>query len=294
MFVSGPPGPATSAGRPQDSPLYLAASGRRVFTGDCAAASDPARQVFLADLVRPYGVALREDAVAGGDGQSYAEMAAALIAGTVPDSQPADLLMLSYLVPDVCPDRATASYLSSRCPGEPVAFALTDQGTAGTFTGLRLAQEYLRADGCRRVLLLVTEQAALGHHASGPGPLPECHAAVLLMLSREGQARLTEVRQHPGVTPARAPGLLRAELADLAGPEPVTLVLGGELARQPLAGLPAGVHVRAVPYGQPGTGVWWELAGNLAAWTAARTRVVLADYDPGLGYLCLAAADPAR
>lgn len=294
MFVSGPPGPATAAGHLHESPLYLAASGRRVFTGDCAAASDPARRVFLADLVRPYGVPLGEDAVASGDGQSYAEMAAALIAGTVPDSQPADLLMLSYLVPDVCPDRATASYLSSRCPGEPVAFALTDQGTAGTFTGLRLAQEYLRADGCRRVLLLVAEQSALGHHASGPGALPECHAAVLMMLSYEGQARLTEVRQHPGVTPAQAPGLLRSELADLAGPEPVTLVLGGELARQPVAGLPAGVQVRAVPAGQPGTGVWWELAGNLAAWAAAGTRVVLADYDPGLGYLCLAAAEPAR
>jgi hypothetical protein len=294
VFVSSPPGPATSAGRTREAPLYLAACGRRVFTGDCTAASDPARRVFLADLVRPYGVPLGEDAVASGDGQSYAEMAAALIAGTVPDSQPADLLMLSYLVPDVCPDRATASYLSSRCPGEPVAFALTDQGTAGTFTGLRLAQEYLRADGCQRVLLLVAEQAALGHHASGPGPLPECHAAVLLMLSCEGQARLTEVRQHPGVRPAHVPGLLRAELAGLAGPEPLTLVLGGELARQPLAGLPAGAQVRAVPPGQPGTGVWWELAGNLAAWAAAGTRVVLADYDPGLGYLCLAAADPAR
>lgn len=294
MFVSGPPGPAAAPGRLHDPPLYLAAPGRRVFTGDCAAASDPARQAFLADLVRPYGVPLREDAVADGDGQSYAEMAAALIAGTVPDSQPADLLMLSYLVPDVCPDRATASYLSSRCPGEPVAFALTDQGTAGTFTGLRLAQEYLRADGCRRVLLLVAEQAALGHHASGPGRLPECHAAVLMMLSYEGQARLTEVRQHPGVTPAQAPALLRSELADLAGPGPVTLVLGGELTRQPVAGLPAGVRVRAGPAGQPGTGVWWELAGNLAAWAAAGTRVVLADYDPGLGYLCLAVTEPAR
>jgi len=289
VFVSGPPGPAAAG-----EPLYLAAAGRRVFAGGSAAASDPALRDFLADLVRPYGVPLREDVLASCDGQSYAEMAAALIAGTVPDSQPADLLMLSYLVPDVCPDRATASYLSSRCPGEPVAFALTDAGTAGTFTGLLLAREYLRAGGCQRVLLLVAEQAALGHHASGPAPLPECHAAVLLMLSSEGQARLTEVRQHPGITPARAPALLRRELADLAGAGPVTLVLGGELARQPVAGLPAAVRVRAAPAGQPGTGVWWELAGNQAAWAAAGTRVVLADYDPGLGYLCLAAADPAR
>ena len=148
MFVSGPPGQAVGEHTP-----HLAVAGRRVFTGACAAAGDPARRAFLADLVRPYGLPLAEDVLASGDGPSYAEMAAALIAGAVPDSQPADLLMLSYLVPDVCPDKATATYLSSRCPGAPVAFALTDAGTAGTFTGLLLAQEYLRAGGCQRVLL---------------------------------------------------------------------------------------------------------------------------------------------
>jgi 4-hydroxymandelate oxidase len=293
VFVSGPPGTG-GAGGADEQPLYLAVAGRRVFTGGCAAPSDPGRRDFLADLVRPYGVPLQEDTRASGGGQSYAEMAATLIAGTVPDSQPVDLLLLSHLVPDVYPDRATASYLSHRCPGEPVAFALTDQGTAGTFTGLRLAQEYLREGSCQRVLLLVAEQAALGHHAAGPVSLPERHAAVLLMLSGAGPARLTEVRQHPGVTPAQAPGLLRAELAELAGAGPVTLVLGGELARLPVAGLPAPVYVRAAPAGQPGTGVWWELAGSLAGWVAARRRAVLADYDPGLGYLCLAMAAPAR
>lgn len=34
--------------------------------------------------------------------------------------------------------------------------------------------------------------------------------------------------------------------------------------------------------------VWWELAGGLAQWMTAGRRVVIADYDPALRYLCVA------
>jgi hypothetical protein len=80
----------------------------------------------------------------------------------------------------------------------------------------------------------------------------------------------------------------------------VTLIAGHDLAC--LAGLGAGSPhgealraivgpVRVAPAGQPSTGVWWELAGGLPTWTAEGRRVLLAEYDPALGYLCLSAID---
>ncbi len=44
--------------------------------------------------------------------------------------------------------------------------------------------------------------------------------------------------------------------------------------------------VRVVPAGQPTTGVWWQLLDELSS---GPDLVVAADYDPELGYLCLAA-----
>jgi hypothetical protein len=57
------------------------------------------------------------------------------------------------------------------------------------------------------------------------------------------------------------------------------------------AALPVGAEVVVAPAGQPCTGVWWELAGRLASWAAHGRRVLVADYDPLPGSLCLAAID---
>jgi hypothetical protein len=93
----------------------------------------------------------------------------------------------------------------------------------------------------------------------------------------------------PGVPAGQVPAILRRELAALP---PATsgqdrlLVLGEGLA--PLAGadVPGWQPAPQLP-GQPLTGVWRELA----AWTAGPGRggLVIADYDPALRYLCLAA-----
>ena len=90
------------------------------------------------------------------------------------------------------------------------------------------------------------------------------------------------------------PAILRRELADLSATEPGEerpgeekrpLVLGEGLA--PLVGgdVPGWRSV-PLPPGQPLTGVWRELA----AWAAVpgRGSLAIADYDPGLRYLCLA------
>ncbi len=255
-------------------------------------------------MVAPYRIALREDLLARGAGQSYGEMAEQLMRDTVPTDEPVGLLILAFAVPDVVPGRPTASYLSHVCPGGPLAFAVCDQGRAAAFTGLRLAREYARAGDCARALLIVVEQAALHYDLVAPASVPAGHAAVALLLADAdadaGAARLDALHQHPGVTPGQLGGLLAADIAAMsAGRAEVTLIMGASLAdaRQPALGAlraacPAG-QVRVAPAGQPYTGVWWELAGALPGCAAQSTegRVLLADYDPALRYLCLAAID---
>ncbi|HEY2574823.1 MAG TPA: hypothetical protein VGI74_00800 [Streptosporangiaceae bacterium] len=270
--MSGPPGDGGAVAGPP--PVCISRAERAVFDASSAAALDPGLRVYLTDLVRPSGLALREDLLASGAGQSYGEMAEVLIGATVPADQPVDLLMLAYAVPDVSPERATATYLSHCCPGQPMAFGICDQGSVAAFTGLRLAAEY---SDCRRVLLLVAEQAAI-HYDPGDGPVPERHAAVALLCDPAGPARVETVREHAGVAPSQ----IAALLADLAAD---VLVVGASLV-QHIAGGTAEVHV--APAGQPCTGVWWELAGGLAGWMAAGRRVVVADYDPALRYLAVA------
>jgi hypothetical protein len=305
VYASGPP--ATGPVPPQASALYLAKVRGRVVEGGPAGAADPELRVYLADLVRPYGLALREDELARGAGQSYGEMAAALVAELTAEGEPVDLLMLAFAVPDVTPQRATASYLSALCPGEPMAFALCDQGSVAAFTGLRLAREYGGDGGCRRSLLLAAEQPVL-HYDPGPAgdavALPVRSAAVALMCGDSGPARVGALRLCPGTPPGRAAAVLAAELASLPGPAglpgpvgsvPPVVIMGAQLAPHAGDDWPqalAGAEVRTVPPGQPATGVWSELADGWAGWLAAGRRILVADYDPAVECLALASIEP--
>jgi hypothetical protein len=136
-----------------------------------------------------------------------------------------------------------------------------------------------------------------------------------------GLAELAAVRQHAGVAPEHAVDLLAAEIAagatwPAAGAAGVTLLAGPGLAALPGAAGGAGPlnptpatppgpaagpvshglaarlpveEVLAAPAGQPGTGLWSELAAGLAGWAGRSRLVLLADYEPRLRYLCLAA-----
>src|SRR5260221_10540095 len=136
--------------------------------------------VYLTDLLQPYGLALKPGALEP-DGQSYGEMAEALIELAVPAAEGVDLLVLAYAIPDIAPGRATTTYLSHVCPGGPMAFAISDQGTAAAFTGLRLIREYARSGGLRKALLLVVEQAALPYDPAVPVAVPAGHTGVALL-----------------------------------------------------------------------------------------------------------------
>jgi hypothetical protein len=226
---------------------------------------------YLADLVRPYPVELVSAMPAG---QSYAEMATALIAATVADSEPVDLLLLCFAVPDLHPGRATATYLSHLCPGTPLSFAICEQGSAAAFTGLRIASEYLASPDCQRALLLVVEQAGLPYPV--PVPVPAEHRGVALLLESGADGpQLRSLHQAGGVSPDQ----VTVKLAELVADQPkARLLLSESLA----------VHwseqADSLPKGQPSTGLWWQLCDELTE----HTDLLLADYEAQLGCLSLA------
>jgi 4-hydroxymandelate oxidase len=292
-----------SGREPGGGTLRLTAVARRRFDPPAAIAGRPDHQdrlhAYLSDLVRPYGLTLRGSSA--GCGHSYGEMAAALIRELVPPQRPVDLLVLAFAVPDVRPGRATATYLSRVCPGNPFAFAICDQGSAAAFTGLRLLEEYGRGCGYERSLLLVVEQSAVPYDAGVPVDLPTAHTAVGIRCGAGGPARVRSVRQHAGVPPDRVTGLLSGEVAAAAGRTGAVTVIADPYLAAGLAGDPALGGVRAAPAGQPHTGVWWELAG-LWGRLGARPpgdrrsrrpehRLVLAGYDRQLGYLSVSTVD---
>ena len=316
MFVARPP-----AGTPLRPDLHLVRAARRSFTGSAEFLADAGNRArvgeYLADMGRPYG---REvPASPFGEppspdlGHSYGEMAEALIGSVVPADEPVDLFVLAFSVHDLRPGRQTAAYLSHVTPGEPIAFAVCDQGSAAAFSALRIAREYAASAAIARALLVVVEQAALPY--DGPAALPLQHRAVAMLYSNElggdGPARaglggnsaiqpvrVAGVRQHPGVPPGDVAVLAAAELAELAaGHQDVALVLSDALAAVWTAS--AARRVRVMPPGQPSTDVWWGLIDELAgdkdpgASVDPTSLLVAADYDPHLRYLCLTAFDTA-
>ncbi|GLZ39773.1 hypothetical protein [Actinokineospora sp. NBRC 105648] len=270
MFVAGPPG--TDPG----PPARLRAAVARVFDETSATALDPALRPFLVDLVRQYGNALREDLLTTGAGHSFGEMAEALLPSITAPDEPVDLLVLVFAMHDLRLARSTAAYLSDLCPGTPVAFAVCDQGSAAAFTALRLTQSYLGSGSRGRALVFVVEQSALHYELTEPAPVPDRHTAVALKFESATGGPVA-VRQHTGVDAKRVPGLF-AEAARAAGG---TVIASSRLAEA----APGVADVVAAP-GQPYTGVWWELA------QLPRDGVVLvADYEPALGYLCFSTVD---
>lgn len=223
------------------------------------------REAYHRDLLRPYGLDLDVDALTGG-GSSYGEMGQALLERAVSPHEPVDLLVLAYAIPDLDPGRATATYLSHRCPGRPTAFALSDQGTAAAFTGLKLIGEYVRTGAARRAVLLVVEQPALPYDAGVPVATPTRPTGVALVLepvvdSTDPCLQLACVSVTPNAS----------EQPPVSPPDTVTITPDEQ---------------------RPYTGVWWQLAGLFAPDSAPESvlplSVLLSDFDPLSRSLCLA------
>jgi hypothetical protein len=262
---------------------------------------------YLTDMLGQYGLVPRDDVDIQSSGHSYGEMAKSLIpavlasdglAGELPESgsgqRPVDLIIFAFAVADLSPGRSTATYLAHLCPGEPLAFTICDQGIAAPYTALRLLGAYSGSGGCRRVVLMVAEQATTCYDLPAPAKMPTRHAAVLLVLDSDGQGSLGPVRQVLGVGPADVYDVVTAVVTELAPDHGnVTLITGNGLdSVGPLPPLASGKQLAAPP-GQPCTGVWWELVGGLGSSAATGRRVLIADYDAVLEYACITAIDVA-
>ncbi|CAN3985028.1 hypothetical protein [Kitasatospora purpeofusca] len=239
---------------------------------------DPDLRVFVADLVRPYGLPLREDLLAEGVGHAYEELAAGLLAEALGPDEPADVLIQAFDSPDVRPGAPTSLALSRSCAGTPTALALCDQGTAGAFAALRAALAYQRTGVARRAVVVLAEQTALHHLPPEPVTLPDRHCAVVLVCETLPDEELT-VRQDSGAVVGAADAVAEEVRRQAKA-------LGEEAAVLLAAGLDVpGLEAVRVPAGQPFTGLWSALADRLPGWRAERRPVLLADFDPRLGVL---------
>ncbi|MEV8326319.1 hypothetical protein [Kitasatospora sp. NPDC056731] len=251
-----------------DHGLRITRALARRFDGRSEASLHPDLRVFVSDLVRPYGLPLREDLLREGVGHSYEELAADLLREALAEDEPVDLLILAFDTPDVRPGAPSSLALSRSCPGTPLAFAVCDQGVAAAFTALRLAVDYHRTGSCRRAVVVLAEQTALHHEPAAPVSLPERHGVVVLVCEEAPGPDMT-IHQMPGA--GLSDTVVRDRAAEL-GPDPA-LVLGPGLA---------GADGAAA---QPFTGAWAELAEQLPAWRAQGRPVLVADLDRRLGVL---------
>ncbi|MFJ4093872.1 hypothetical protein ACIPYS_20030 [Kitasatospora sp. NPDC089913] len=236
---------------------------------------DPDLRVFVTDLVRPYGLPLREDLLAEGAGHAYEELAAGLLAEALGPDEPADVLIQAFDSPDVRPGAPTSLALSRSCAGTPTALALCDQGTAGAFAALRAALAYQRTGVARRAVVVLAEQTTLHHLPPEPVTLPDRHCAVVLVCETLPGEELT-VRQDSGATAESAAEEVRRQAKELGEEAVVLLAAGLEVP---------GPDVVRTPAGQPFTGLWSVLADRLPGWRSERRPVLLADLDPRLGVL---------
>ncbi|MFB6891507.1 hypothetical protein ACFCX4_19625 [Kitasatospora sp. NPDC056327] len=236
---------------------------------------DPDLRVFVSDLVRPYGLPLREDLLAEGVGHAFEELAAGLLTEALGPDEPADVLVQAFDSPDIRPGAPTSLALSRSCAGTPLALAFCDQGTAGAFGALRAATAYQRTGLARRAVVVLAEQTALHYRPAVPVALPERHCAVVLVCESAPGEDLT-VHQLSGAGPEAAAEEVRRQAKELGEGAAVLLSAALEVP---------GLDAERVPAGQPFTGLWSALAERLPAWRAERRPVLLADLDPRLGVL---------
>jgi hypothetical protein len=292
MHCSAAPAVLPPAG-PATSPLRLALTrAEQLEFGDGTPYPRAYRERYV-DVLGLYGM---RPETAGGPQQgrnSFTDMALAALGRLGPAERQADLVIIAHATPDAEPGWAACT-LSERLAQAPLAFAVSDQGSAAPFTALRVADAYVRTGAHRRCLLLLLDQKTVARPAPGAVPLEDSAVALIIDAAGDGRAGgALSLWQCTGLGPADVGQAVRDVLPRLlpaAGPGQTIVVHGPGLDGWAALLPPGSRRARA---GLPCTGLWAEFAA-LARAGGPRSRVLLADYDPVLRYLCLCAVGSAQ
>lgn len=295
MYLTTSPAPVDAAAPARRAPLRLSRLVSRTFSGGRPFLPDPLEPSLSrmqADLVRPYSVEFRPELLERGERNTFIEMTQQLLADLPPLEEPLDLVLVANTVPDADPRRSPSCYLADVLPGDPLAFNLSDQGTAAGFTALRLVSEYAHADAFRHALVVLLDQRTFLYDTAGARDVPRQDCAVALLLGPEGSAGEPVTRQLAGVAPEEVRTTLDAVLTELDGGgagRPLTLITGQGLDAERFG---PGFDVRPAPPGRPCTGPWSALADVIPEFAGdGPRRLVVAEYDSALRYLCVSTLD---
>ncbi|MFI9760746.1 hypothetical protein ACIHFB_22685 [Streptomyces sp. NPDC051963] len=295
MYLTTSPGAVGAPAPARRAPLRLSWLVGRTFSGGRPFLPDPVTPSLAqmqTDLVRPYPVEFRPELLERGERNTFVEMTQELLADLPPLEEPLDLVLVAHTVPDADPRRSASCHLADVLPGDPLAFNLSDQGTAAGFTALRLVSEYAAADAFRHVLVVLLDQRTFLYDTTGARDVPRQDCAVALLFGPEGRAGQPVTRQLADVAPDEVRTTLDAVLNEPAGAGaggPVTLITGQGLDAERFG---PGLDVRPAPPGRPCTGPWAALADVLPEFTGAGPRrMVVAEYDRALRYLCTTTLD---
>ena len=270
---------------------------------------------FFTERAAPYHVevGVAPGAPLPGNHNSYSYLSTRLLAQLT--SEPPDLVVIAHALPDCGQSTSISGHVQRFLTGEPMIFAVSEQGRTTAFTALRTALALSRNGTYRRVAVLALDQGTI---AFPPDPALAgldfaTDHTVGLLLTGDGRDELTALRQLTGISADSSSGLtaiLTTELVKSAVPaiadRELVFVLGDGLADDKLGGelieeldrsadlaeLYRGRYrIRQAPMGQLCTAVWSELARELNRSDAAERTVVAAEYDRELGYLSLLRLD---
>ncbi|MET9546771.1 hypothetical protein ABZY36_15860 [Streptomyces sp. NPDC006627] len=249
---------------------------------------DPVREGFFREMGAPYGASFDRERYAASGRRTSVELAyGALDAlGPLSAQECPEVVVVAYATPDFEHAELVASCLKRRLPGEPLSFALSDQGVLAPFSALRVAVEYARRCGFRRLLVMIVDQGTQPYAVPDSGQAAvRADAAVALLVEWPGGE---------GAVRGMAQGRPSAEVFTQWDERAAVVAGAGLPARgadeEGAAGPtlpPRGEVVARGALGQPCTGVWTAL---LEAAAPAR-HLVVADYDRERDFLAYCTLD---
>jgi hypothetical protein len=278
MSPSGPANPPPR--RRRRAGVRLSRPSFRVFSGRREHSCNAHQERLSVDLAGVFGRD-RDTVAAAWRGHSFVAMTADLLAARSAPLPELDHVLLAYDTPELHVGEAVGGYLADRCPGNPQALAIAEQGAGAPFTALRVAGSMCRFGALDRALLFVLDQTTpLYDGAAAEGSRRD--AGVLIDIGGDGELALVESAQVRTATPESVIIRLRTRYPEL----PVVLgtALAATLPRSVLTG--RGVLVAAQDLTV--SGAWIALAAN---WPATG-GVLLADYDQFAGVVYTARLDP--